>query len=116
MLQGFLILIGFQLVGEVFVLLTNIPVPGAVLGMIMLFLTLLIKGNIPEGLAITSEGLIKYIGLIFVPAGAGISMYLGLLVEEWDIILIASAGSTIITLLLCAGLFQIFDKGTKNGN
>lgn len=116
MLQSFLILIGCQLAGEVIIKLTNIPVPGAVLGMIILFIALLMKRTVPNDLNITSNALIKYIGLLFVPAGAGISMYLGLIAEEWDVILIASAGSTIITLIICAGVFQFMNKGDRNGD
>ncbi len=41
-LNGVTILLIYQLVGEISVLLLRIPVPGPVLGMIMLFLTLLV--------------------------------------------------------------------------
>ena len=114
MLHGFLILIGCQLAGEIVVGLTGLPVPGAVTGMVLLFIALLIKGGVPEGLSITGNGLIKYIGLLFVPAGAGISMYLGLIAEEWDVILIASVTSTVLTLLACAALFKFLNKESEN--
>ena len=116
MLQGFLILIGCQLAGEIIVGITNMPIPSSVIGMILLFLILLIKGSVPDGLNTAGQGLIKYIGLLFVPAGAGISMYLGLIIEKWDIILIASVGSTILTLLICAALFQFLNKESKDDN
>ncbi|MGV7234814.1 MAG: CidA/LrgA family protein [Nitrosomonadaceae bacterium] len=110
MLYGFLIIIGCQLVGEVFVGTTGIPIPGAVMGMIFLFIGLYLKGNVPEELNIVGNSLIKYIGLLFVPAGAGISMHLSMITKEWNVILIASVSSTILTLLACGLLFQIFNK------
>jgi len=113
-LYGFLILIGCQLAGEIIVGLTGFTVPGAVMGMVLLFVGLLIKGSVPHGLDIAGGGLLKYIGLLFVPAGAGISMFLGLIVEEWDVILIASVSSTLLTLLTCAALFQLLNKEGEN--
>jgi len=110
MLHGLLILIGCQLLGEIAVSISGLPVPGAVMGMLFLFIGLVFRGGVPEGLDTAGNGLIKYIGLLFVPAGAGISVYLGLIVEEWDVILIASVSSTVLTLLVCAALFQFLNK------
>ncbi len=110
MLHGFLILIGCQLIGEIIVGVSGLPVPGPVLGMILLFISLLTTGNVSEGLAQAGDGLLKYIGLLFVPAGAGISAYLGLIAKHWDVILLASVTSTILTLITCAALYQILNK------
>lgn len=114
MLHGFLILIGCQLAGEIVVGVAGLPVPGPVLGMIFLFMGLLIKRGVPEGLAQAGNGLLKYIGLLFVPAGAGISAYLSLIAEHWDIILIASVTSTILTLITCGALYQILNRGVDH--
>lgn len=116
MLHGFLILIGCQLAGEITAGTTGLPVPGPVLGMLFLFLFLLIKRRAPDGLAQAGNSLLKYIGLLFVPAGAGISVYLGLIAEYWDIILIASITSTLLTLVTCAALYQILNKSTDHDN
>jgi holin-like protein len=116
MLYGFLILIGCQLAGEITVGVTGFPVPGSVMGMTFLFVGLLMKGNIPEGLSQVGNGLLKYIGLLFVPAGAGISAYLGLISEHWAIILIASVSSTILTLITCALLYQILNARQNHDN
>lgn len=116
MLQGFLILIGCQLAGEIIVGVTGLPIPGPVLGMLLLFLLLIIKRGVPDGLGEAGNNLLKYIGLLFVPAGAGISVYLGLIAEYWDIILIASVTSTILTLITCAALYQILNKSTDHDN
>ena len=114
MLYGFLILIGCQLAGEIIVGVSGLTIPGSVMGMLLLFVGLLARGGVPDGLGDVGNGLLKYIGLLFVPAGAGISMYLGLIAEEWDVILIASVSSTILTLLVCGAIFQFLNKEPEN--
>ena len=113
MLYGFLILIGCQLVGEILVGVSGVAIPPSVVGMFLLFVGLIVKGGVPEPLDIAGNGLLKYIGLLFVPAGAGISMYMGLIAEQWDIILVASVSTTVLTLLVCGWLFQLFTKGEE---
>jgi holin-like protein len=113
MLYGFLILIGCKLVGEILVGVTGAPIPPPVVGMFLLFVGLIVKGGVPESLDIAGNGLLKYIGLLFVPAGAGISMYMGLIAAQWDMILVASVSATVLTLLVCGWLFQLFAKGEE---
>ncbi|MGH1374854.1 MAG: CidA/LrgA family protein [Alphaproteobacteria bacterium] len=110
MLEGFLILIGCQLLGEIIVEVFDMTVPGPVVGMLLLFFGLLVRKNVPDSLEKAGGGLLKHIGLLFVPAGAGISMYLNMIVEEWDVILVASVGSTVVTLLTCAFVFTFINQ------
>lgn len=114
MLHGFLILIGCQLAGEIIVGLGGLSIPGPVMGMVLLFAGLMIRGGVPEGLETAGGGLLKHIGLLYVPAGAGISLYLGLIAREWDVILIASVSATVLTLVACGLLFQRW--GGKGGH
>ena len=102
MIRGLFILTLYQIAGDLLVSLLHIPVPGPVVGMLLLFASLCIKKSLPNDLQEASGGLLQYIGLIFVPAGAGISMYLELIEREWKVILFASAISTILTLLFTA--------------
>lgn len=87
-----------------------LPVPGAVIGMVMLLGVLLVRKQVDEPIAVTADGLIKHIGLLFVPAGAGVSLYLGLIAEQWVMILGASFISTMLTLVCCAWLFKLLSK------
>ena len=79
----------------------------------MLLGILLIRKQVGEPIAITADGLIKYIGLLFVPAGAGISLYLGLIAEQWVMILTASFISTMLTLVCCAWIFKLLSKDER---
>ena len=109
-LYGFIILISLQLIGDSLSTLLKLPIPGAVIGMLLLLIILIIRGKVDEPVAVTADGLIKYIGLLFVPAGAGVSLYLGLIAQEWLTILIATSISTMLTLISCAWLFQWLEK------
>jgi len=99
MLKGFLMLIGFQLAGEAISIAGQLPVPGPVIGMILLFLTLLISG-IPDHLAKTSASLLPYLPLFLIPASVGVMKFTRLLENEFWAILLALVISLTLSFLL----------------
>lgn len=111
MVKGFIVLIGLLLFGNVLSTQLSLPVPGSVIGMVLLFIGLLVVKSVPDDLGKVSDGLIAHIGLLFVPAGAGISLYLGMIAENWLVIILASLGSTVITLIFTAVMFKALSKG-----
>ena len=113
MIQGLLILLGFQLIGEICVRLLGWPIPGPVVGMILLFITLLIRGGAPDGLKHTAQGLLSHLSLFFVPAGAGIVAYVGLIRQEWLPLSAALIGSTVLAMALTALTLQALTRGTR---
>jgi holin-like protein len=96
------VLLMFQLAGELIRAVTGLPVPGPVIGMVLLLIALLTKLPLPEGIHATSRKLLAYLGLLFVPAGAGIVTRLPLIGAHWLPIVIAVVGSTIITMVITA--------------
>jgi putative effector of murein hydrolase LrgA (UPF0299 family) len=99
MLESFAVLLFCQLIGELTVLALEIPVPGPVVGMAILFSGLMLRGSIPDALAQTANGLLAQLSLLFVPAGVGVMTHLTLLGEQW---LPLSASLIISTLLTIA--------------
>lgn len=96
---GFLTLIlALQLLGEVLHLALHLPVPGPVIGMVMLFAGLLLKGRSPPDLDKTAFALLDHLSLLFVPAGVGVMLYVHLLATEWRPVLAALVGSTIAAI------------------
>ena len=87
-----------QLIGEVIVRLTHLPVPGPVIGMGLLFAALVIRGGPPSPLERTADGLLSHLSLLFVPAGVGIMLHLGLILSQWLPIAAALIGSTALTI------------------
>lgn len=103
-LNGVTILLIYQLVGEISVLLLRIPVPGPVLGMIMLFLTLLLRGSSSASLDSVSTALLSHLSLLFVPAGVGMMVHFDRIINEWVPISFALVLSTIITMAATAAI------------
>ena len=110
MIRGMLALLTCQLIGEWIVHALGLIIPGPVIGMILLFLGLLLYKGIPEPIEYTANALIKYIALLFVPAGVGVALYLDLIIEEWFVIIVASMGSTALTLLSVCYVFAFLSK------
>jgi holin-like protein len=111
MLAALTWLLLYQLTGEILVHVLDIPVPGPVIGMALLFLTLVIRGYgerpIPRALQQTANTLLQHLSLLFVPAGTGVMLYLQLIMDEWlpiSVALIISTigGMTITALILRA--------------
>ena len=106
-ISGITLLLIYQLVGEVSVLYLSLPVPGPVLGLILLFLTLMIRGGAPTSLEKTGNTLLSHLSLLFVPAGVGMVVHLNLITEQWLPILLTLVLSTLITLAATAGVFWL---------
>lgn len=105
-LNGITLLLAYQLVGEVAVRLLALPIPGPVLGMTMLFITLLIRGYTPESLNTASSALLSHLSLLFVPAGVGMMVHFDRIASEWIPITLALFFSTIITMVATAGVMH----------
>jgi len=103
MTLGFItLLLVFQLVGEVISKGLDLPLPGPVVGMALLFIALVIKGDAPDGLKDTADGLLKHLSLLFVPAGVGVMLHLHMIREEWLPISAALVVSTVMTIAVTA--------------
>ncbi|MCK5003266.1 MAG: CidA/LrgA family protein [Gammaproteobacteria bacterium] len=119
-LNGITLLLIYQLVGEVSVLLLRIPVPGPVMGMVMLFLTLAFRGRSTESLDSVSSALLSHLSLLFVPAGVGIIVHFDRIIDEWLAISAALVLSTIITMaatvVIMKGANRLFlNRDKKDG-
>ncbi|KKW90395.1 CidA/LrgA family protein [Sphingobium chungbukense] len=109
MIPSFLILLGCELAGEAIRILLRLPIPGPVIGMVLLTAFLLRNGHsndrsivAPSSLDILSDRLIANMGLMFVPAGVGIIAETDLLRAQWLAILGGLVGSTVLSLAVTA--------------
>lgn len=94
-----------QLAGEAVVRLIEIPVPGPVVGMVLLFALLVGNIDLPYSLDETADGLLKHLSLLFVPAGVGVVQHLDRFgAEGWRIAVVVVV-STAITLAVTALTF-----------
>lgn len=101
-IYGVTILLVYQLAGEVSVHFLQIPIPGPVMGMAMLFLTLLLRGDAGASLDTAASGLLSHLSLLFVPAGVGMIVHFNRIVDEWLPITVALVLGTVLTMTISA--------------
>lgn len=112
---GFLtVLLVCQLAGELIVRLAGAPVPGPVAGMAILFVGLLIRGNVPGELQSLAGGLLQHLSLLFVPAGVGVVVHLRLLAAEWPAISASIVVSTVATIAVTALVMRALSPAGRN--
>lgn len=102
MLTGLTWLLVFQCVGEILVRWTGLPVPGPVVGMVLLFATLVIRNGATESLQRSASGLLSHLSLLFVPAGVGVMLHFRRVADEWLPIAAALIVGTVVTLAVTA--------------
>ncbi|WP_366923568.1 CidA/LrgA family protein [Metallumcola ferriviriculae] len=83
MLKGFTLILVFQLAGEALVYILNLPIPGPVMGLLLLWLSL-VKGWLSlESVEETANLLLNNLVLLFVPIVVGAMVYADILIEYW---------------------------------
>lgn len=102
MLSALTQLLVLQLLGEVLARGLGLPVPGPVLGMLLLLAVLIWRGGVSHALQGTSQTLLQHLSLLFVPAGTGIMVHLHRVADEWLPLLLALVISTAATLVVTA--------------
>ena len=98
MIRGLTILIGFQILGDASAAALQLPIPGAIIGMLLLLVTLIVRRGRLAPVQTTAQRLLPYLPLILVPVSVGIMTQWPLLGRHW------LALSLALTLSLIAGL------------
>lgn len=106
MIRGFLVLLLCQLAGEALARALDVPVPGGVIGMLLLFIGLLLYKGVPADVENASQGLLRHLALYFVPASVGIMTMGPLLAREGVRIGTVMVLSTLVPLLACGYLLD----------
>lgn len=107
MIQALTALLAFQLVGELIVRLSAIPVPGPVLGMVLLFVFFVGRGRIAPEMKSAASVILQHLSLLFVPAGVGLMLHAARIEAEWFVIGAALVGSTLLTLIVTVLVFRL---------
>lgn len=90
-----------------------LPIPVPLWGMALLFVLFLILGRVPGDIRLVGEFLLHHMPLFFVPAILGVLAYQGLLRLDGVVLLISVVVSTLIGLIVTAGLFRFLDARRK---
>jgi holin-like protein len=114
MLQGIGLLLGCQFAGEFVRLLTHVPIPGPIIGLLLLFALLCVRRftdlKTPEALETTAVAqvatpLLRHLAILFVPSGVGVLQYLGLFAHHALAVLFVLVTSTLVTMAAAALAF-----------
>jgi holin-like protein len=108
MVRALAILLVCQLVGTVVQEGTGLPIPGPVFGLLLLLAWLVWRGGPVPALRGTSEGLLRYLGLLFVPAGVGVVTEFQILRDNALALIIAIPVSTVLGLVVTGVLMNFF--------
>lgn len=103
-----------QLIGETLTRLLDLALPGPVIGMVILFFGLVVRGAVPERLQATAEGFLQHLSLLFVPAGVGVVTHLTLVADQWVPLTTALLVSAIATVAVTASLMAWLSRLTGN--
>ena len=110
MIEAGILLLLCQLAGESIVRAVDLPVPGPVLGTVLMLAFLSLRKSVPESLDRTSHDLLANFSLLFVPAGAGIILHVQRLEAEAVALLTALIVSTALTIAVAALVFVGVDR------
>lgn len=116
MLAAFTQILLFQLAGEVIARGLGLPVPGPVLGLLLLFAFLLWRGGPGPELQQAAQNLLQHLSLLFIPAGTGILLHIATLEREWLPISVAMVVSTVLAMAVTALLIQLLSPRQRDGH
>lgn len=111
---AFLLLVACDSAGKLLVHVTGLPVPGTVIGILILLAGLGIFRRVPEALLKVAEFLLLHLNLFYVPAGVGVMAYLVLLADDVWPIVAALFVSTFLAMLAAGFVFQWVARATHN--
>ncbi|WP_147692584.1 CidA/LrgA family protein [Vogesella mureinivorans] len=107
MIETFIWLLAYQFIGEVIARSLGWPVPGAVLGMLLLFITLCARRGVPRALRDNIPRLMTHMSLLFIPAGVGILAFWPMLSAHPLSLPILLVVATLSTFIITALVLQL---------
>ena len=98
MLPFLTLLLACQLAGEVVARVTGLPVPGPILGLVLLLAGLTLRGRPAPRREESANGLLAHLSLLFVPAGVGVVQYRPLPAWQWPAVSASVVGGAVVAI------------------
>ncbi|MBC3881145.1 CidA/LrgA family protein [Undibacterium sp. LX40W] len=114
MLFCFLVLLVFQFIGEAVTRLFDLPIPGPVIGMMLLFFTLIAFPRLLAKLEHAAMTMLQHLSLLFIPAGVGIMVSVSQIGDHWLAIVVSMVVSTLLTMIVTALSFAYFQQRSSD--
>ncbi len=96
LLRGLTWLVLFQLVGTALNHLFLSMLPGPIIGLVLLMIYLMVRGEVNEPISLAASSLLRYLPLLLVPPAVGVMVYASQIAEDfWAIV-----GSLVLSLMI----------------
>lgn len=106
LLRGLFWLVLCQLLGTALNVLLIPMLPGPIIGMLLLFVFLLLRGEVGEPLHVAASSLLKYLPLLLVPPAVGVMAYATDIFADFWAIVGALLLSLMISIVFAGWLMQ----------
>lgn len=113
MLENLTVIMLFEVAGDFLQSFLRLPIPGPVVGMALLLVALIGKGRLTGGLDLAAAGLLRYLPMMFVPAGVGVMAHFDLIRAEWRSIALALLGSSVLAVVVTALTMQGVERVSR---
>ena len=90
----------------------GLPVPGTVIGLLIMLAVLAVLRRVPEGLNEVAVYLLSHLNLFYVPAGVGVLGYVALVARDFWPIVITLFVSTFLATIAGGLAFQFVARAT----
>ena len=97
-------------IGDILNKVFRIPIPGNILGMILLLLALLTGIIKLHQIEEISKFLLDHLSFLFIPAGVGLLAVTGVLKDSWYILLLIAIITTILVMAVTALVVQFLRR------
>lgn len=110
LLRQFLIILIICVIGEVLNKVMHIPLPGSIIGMILLFICLLTGLIKIEMIDEVSKFLLDHLAFFFIPSGVGLLAYVGILKENFVSITVICVVTTFLVMIVTGLTVQMIKR------
>ncbi|MDD0973222.1 CidA/LrgA family protein [Pseudomonas fontis] len=106
LLRGLTWLVLFQLLGTAINHLLVPILPGPIIGLVLLLIFLMLRGEVSAPLSEASSSLLRYLPLLLVPPAVGVMVYAADIAADFWAIVGSLVLSVLIALVFCGVLMQ----------
>lgn len=107
LLRGLTWLVLFQLLGTALNVLFIPILPGPIIGLLLLFVALMLRGSASESLQVAASSLLRYLPLLLVPPAVGVMAYTQAILDDFWAIVGVLVLSLVVSLVFTGWLMQL---------
>lgn len=108
-----IIVFGIYLIGELLSGILNLPIPGNILGMLILLVLLLTKVIKVEYIETLVNFFLSHLAFFFIPAGVGLMNSAGIIKDTWFKLILVCIITTIVIIASTGLIVQFISKKTS---